>query len=314
MQDFNDYYYFVQVVDNKGFAAAGRALDLPKSTLSRRIIELETRLGVRLIQRTSRSFVMTDAGREFHRHASAVLIEAQAAEDAVKRRLAEPGGTIRFTCSIGMAQTLAPSLCRFLVMFPKINIVQHATNRYVDLVEEGFDVGLRGHFGPLRDSSLMQRRLTPMPWHLFAAPAYLERVGIPGEPSELKAHPGLALGTRDEETQWQLRDSDGREAAVPFVARVRSDDRETLRQSAVAGLGIVALPPYFCRAETQHGRLRRVLPQWTHWSDSAVTLLAPSRRGQLPSVRAFIDFLVAEYPLLVGDDGRSGDNSKKNTT
>ncbi|MDO8375258.1 MAG: LysR substrate-binding domain-containing protein [Polaromonas sp.] len=299
MLDLNDYYYFVRVVEHKGFAPAGRALDMPKSTLSRRIIELETRLGVRLIHRSSRRFAVTEAGQEFHQHASAMLIEAEAAENAVRRRLAEPGGTIRFTCSIGMAQTLAPMLCRFLVLFPKVNLVQHATNRYVDLVEEGFDVGLRGHFKPLADSSLIQHRLARTPWYLFAGPAYLARAGAPQTVAELAAHPGLALGTRDEESRWMLRDADGLEATAAFVPRMRSDDLETLKQAAVAGTGIVAVPPYLCRSEIDQGTLVRVLPQWSARADAEVTLLTPSRRGQLPSVRAFIDFLVAEFPLLV---------------
>ncbi|MBA3595427.1 MAG: LysR family transcriptional regulator [Polaromonas sp.] len=299
MLDLNDFYYFVQVVENKGFAAAGRALGLPKSTLSRRIIALETRLGARLIHRTSRRFAMSEAGQEFHQHAVAMLIEAEAAENAVRHRVAEPGGTIRFTCSIGMAQPLAALLCRFLVMFPKVNLVQHATNRHVDLVEEGFDVGLRGHFKPLPDSSLIQRKLASTPWHLFASPAYLKRVGAPQTPSELTAHPGLTLGIRDAETSWTLRNSGGAEVVVPFAARIRSEDLETLRQAAVAGMGIVAFPPYLCRMETDQGSLQAVLPGWTAWSDAGVSLLAPSRRGQLPSVRAFIDFMVTEYPPLV---------------
>ncbi len=116
--DLNDYYYFVQSVDHGGFSATGRALGIPKSTLSRRVIALESRLGVRLIERTSRRFELTDVGREFYRHAQAMLIEADAAEEAVARRLAEPRGTIRFTCSIGMARFLADPLTRFLAAHP----------------------------------------------------------------------------------------------------------------------------------------------------------------------------------------------------
>lgn len=299
MLDLNDHYYFVQVVDKGGFSAASRALDLPKSTLSRRIIGLESRLGVRLIQRTSRSFVLTDVGREFYQHALAMLIEAEAAEDAVKRRLAEPSGMVRFTCSIGMARTLAELLTRFLTMFPKVSLVQHATNRYVDLVEEGFDVGLRGHFEPLPDSGLIQRRLSPTPWHLFAGPAYLARAGTPTSPVDLTTHTAVALGTRSDETVWKLRRVDGEETVIPVVPRMRSDDLETLKMAAIAGLGVVALPEYVGRTEIEQGKLLRVLPEWIARADAEVTLLAPSRRGQLPSVRAFIDFLVAEFPRLV---------------
>lgn len=298
MRDLNDYYFFVQAVEHKGFAAAGRALGLPKSTLSRRVIELESRLGARLIQRTTRSFVMTEAGQAFHRHATAMLAEADAAEHSVRASLAEPAGTVRFTCSIGMAQALADLLCRFLVLHPKVDLVQHATNRNVDLVEEGFDAGLRGHFRPLPDSSLVARRLARTPWHLYAGPGYLQRMGEPQSPAGLAAHPGLVLGPRDEESTWQLRDAAGQKAVVAFHPRLRSDDLETLKQAAAAGTGIVAVPPYLCRTEIAQGRLQRILPQWVARPDAEVSLLTPSRRGQLPSVRAFIDFLAAEFPLL----------------
>ncbi len=299
MLDLNDFYYFVQVVDRKGFTAAGRELGLPKSSLSRRIIELEARLGVRLIERTSRSFVVTEIGLEFYRHARAMLVEAEAAESAVRRRLAEPSGTVRFTCAVALAQSgVAELVPRFMAQFPKVDIVQHATNRYVDLVDEGFDVGLRGHSEPLPDSSLIQRPLAAMPWHLFAGPSYLERAGIPQAPAALASHTGLALGYRAEETAWRLRDPDGATAIVPFTPRLRSDDMMTLIKAAESGLGIVALPSPLCRAEIRQGTLRRVLPDWTA-GDARATLLIPSRRFLLPAVRAFVDFFAAEFPAVV---------------
>jgi DNA-binding transcriptional LysR family regulator len=298
MQDLNDLYFFVQVVDKKGFTAASRALGVPKSSLSRRVMELEARLGTRLVQRTSRSFAVTDAGREVYRHAVGMIVEAEAAENAVKRRLAEPSGTVRYTCSIGIARHTAELVTRFLCIFPKVNIVQCVTNRFIDLVEEGFDIGVRGHAGPLPDSSLVQRPLARTPWHLFAAPSYVNRVGTPVTPADLGVHAGLALGSRGDETIWRLRSTGLEEAVVPFVARLKSDDMETLKQAAVTGLGIVALPGYVCRAEIQQGTLQRVLPEWTA-GDNRITLLTPSRRGLLPSVRAFVDFLVAELPNVV---------------
>lgn len=297
--DLNDYYYFVQSVDHGGFSATGRALDIPKSTLSRRVIALESRLGVRLIERTSRRFVLTDVGRDFYRHAQAMLIEADAAEEVVTRRLAEPSGTIRLTCSIGMARFLADPLMRFLAAHPKVNLVQMTTNRYVDLVEEGFDIGVRGHSRPLPDSRLIQRRLTPTPWHAFAAPGHLDREGTPEQPQELAQHAAVALGTRSDEAAWHLHTDSGEEVVVPFVPRLRSDDLETLKTAAIAGLGLVSLPAYLARDEVSQGRLRRILPTWVTQSGAEVTLLTPSRRGQLPSVRALIDFLVAKFPQIV---------------
>lgn len=298
MLDLNDVYCFVQVVDRGGYTAAGKALGLPKSTLSRRVLNLESQLGVRLIQRTSRSLSVTDVGREFYRHALGMRIEAEAAENAVKRRLADPSGIVRFTCSVGMAPRLADVLVRFLVRFPRVSLVQHATNRFVDLVEEGFDVGIRGYSEPLPDSNLIQRPLMRTPWYLFAAATYLERRGVPASPVDLAGHDGLALSGSGDEAVWKLRSASGQQSIVPFAPRLRSDNMETLRLAAIAGLGIVGLPGYLCRADVERGALQRVLADWGA-GDAGITLLMPTRRGLLPSVRAFVDFIVAEYPPTV---------------
>jgi DNA-binding transcriptional LysR family regulator len=296
MLDLNDLYLFVQVVDKRGFAAAGRALDLPKSSLSRRIGELETRLGVRLIHRTSRSFVVTEIGHELYRHALAMLVEAEAAEAAVKRRLAEPSGAVRFTCSVSLAQyVLAELLPRFLSAYPKVELVQHATNRTVELVDEGFDFALRAHGGPLADSSLVRRPLASVSWHLVASPAYLERAGTPRAPEDLPGHAGLLLDSRAGDAHWTLKHAGGETTEIAFRPSLRSDDMVTLTTAARRGLGIVALPCYLVAADLAAGRLRRVLPDWTA-GDATLTVLAPSRRYQLPAVRAFIDFLAAELP------------------
>ena len=228
MLDLNDHHYFVQAVDHGGFAAAGRALDVPKSTLSRRVIELESRLGVRLIERTSRSFVVTDVGAEFYRHAKAMLIEAEAAEDAVQRRLAEPSGTVRLTCSFGMARHVSEVLGRFLTDHPKVDLVQFTTNKNVDLVEEGFDIGLRGHSAPLPDSNLVQRRITDTPWQAYAAPGYLERSGPLNDPADIAHHATLALGSGSQQPSWEFH-RHGERRRVQITPRLQSSDMDTLR-------------------------------------------------------------------------------------
>lgn len=293
--DLNDVYFFVQVVQHNGFAAAARALDVPKSTLSRRIQELERRLGARLIQRTSRRFLVTEVGQEFLRHARTMLLAAEAAESSVRSRLAEPNGVVRFTCSVGMAPILAPLLPKFLAAHPKVSLVQHASNRFVNIVEEGFDLALRGHLEALPDSGLIQRELLRTPWVLLASPRYLERAGVPSSPEELAAHPALLLGVAGAERPWTLRRDGEQVGPVEVEARLRSDDIDTLKAAAVEGLGIVALPLYLCRRELEAGTLERVLPEWEA-GEGMITMLTPSRRGQLPSVRAFMDFLIAEFP------------------
>lgn len=243
---------------------------------------------------------MNDAGRDFYQHARAVLIEAEAADHAVTRRLAEPSGIVRFTCSAEVAAAVAELLVQFTRKYPKVSLVQHSTNRYVDLVEEGFDAGLRGHDTALADSDLIQRRLSSTPWHLFAAPAYLNQAGTPTHPSELVSHAAIAHGTGQGASVWKLRHINGGEDInVSIAPLLWSDSLEAQKMSAIAGLGIVALPAYFGQAELQEQKLLHILPEWITHPDAAVTLLTPSRRGQLPAVRAFIEFLADEFPRMV---------------
>src|SRR5580698_9365849 len=141
MLDLNDFLYFVQVVDRGGFTAAGRTLRIPKSTLSHRILQLETDLGVRLINRTSRRFGMTDAGGEFYRHAVAMLREAELAETAIRHRLNEPIGTVRYTAAMATVQfAMRDLVADFLVRYPRVNVVAHATDENVDIVGDNYDV------------------------------------------------------------------------------------------------------------------------------------------------------------------------------
>ncbi len=296
MLDLNDHHYFVHAIDHGGFTAASRVLGLPKSTISRRVIELESRLGVRLIERTSRSFVMTDVGRAFYRHAKAMLIEAEAAEEVVTNLLAEPSGTVRITCSFGMARFVSGLLSDFMTAYPEVDLVQYTTNRNVDLIEEGFDIGLRGHSAPLPDSSLVQRRLAVTPWHVFAAPTYLAAQGTPSEPADVAQFATLALGTGTENTSWQFM-RDDQTVVVPVRPRLRSSDMESLKGAAIAGHGIVSLPAYVAQDAVTAGALAPVLVDWVT-QRARISLLIPRRRSQLPSVRALIDFLVAEYPKL----------------
>lgn len=174
MLDFNDFFYFVQVVDRGGFTAAGRTLRIPKSTLSHRIQQLEANLGVRLLNRTSRRFGMTDAGEEFYRHAVLMLREAELAETAIRHRLTEPKGTVRCTAAVATMQfAMRDIVPDFLLRYPKVHVVAHATDQSVDIVGENYDVAIRAHSDPLPDSTLVQRTLTPAPWLLFAGSAYL---------------------------------------------------------------------------------------------------------------------------------------------
>ena len=299
MPDLNAYYYFVMVVEKQGFSAAARALDIPKSRLSRHIRNLEERLDVRLIQRTSRQFHITDIGRLFYQHARSMMDEMEKAEASVNASKTSLSGRVALSCSVGVAQfALKPLLTRFLVEYPGIELVQHVGNQTIDLIAQGIDLAVRAYKNPLPDSSLIQRHLASVPWYLFAGPQYLEAHGIPHTPDDLVRHRGLKVGWQPATGQWSLQDDQGLKIVVPFSPRFFSDDMSTLKEAAKCGLGIVALPAYTCRDELASGELMRVLPNWTA-GNAALSLLMPSRKGVTLPVKTLADFLLREVKTAV---------------
>lgn len=292
MLNLNDLLAFVQVVDHGGFAAAGRALGIPKSTLSKRLSELEKAIGVRLIQRTSRSFTVTEIGRDFHRHAAAMLIEAEAAEHVIKGRLAEPSGTVRITASLPIAQfRLAPILPRLAASYPKVRIMLDVSDRLVDIVQEGFDIALRNHFAPLPNTDLVQRRIGYDPAWLVASLDYIRKTGMPSRPEEANGLDGIMASSS--ERVWTLHDGQGVVATVAPSPRYIANETVALLEAARAGLGVACLAGSFCAPLIESGALVRILPDWNA-RGVATTLLMPHRRGQLPSVRVVADHLIAE--------------------
>jgi DNA-binding transcriptional LysR family regulator len=301
MLDLNDFFLYVQVVDRGGLTAASRTLRTPKSTLSHRIQQLEGNLGVRLLNRTSRKFGMTDAGEEFYRHAVAMLREAELAESAIRYRLSEPNGTVR--CTGGMATmpfAMSDIIADFLIQYPKVSVVVHAIDRTVDLIGENYDIAIRAHSAPLPDSTLVQRTLAAAPWYLFAGADYLDANGEPKKPQDLQDHPSLFVMRTGVEPVWRLRHARRAktETMIPLTPKLLSDDMVGLQQAAIKGVGIVALPGYICCAAVKSGVLRRVLPNWIA-GDSTITALIPYRKGLLPSVRVFLDHLATEFPKHV---------------
>ena len=295
MLNLNDLLVFVQVVRHGGFTAASRALNVPKSTISKRVLELEKEAGVRLIHRTSRSFAVTELGQEFYRHAAAMLIEAEAAENVIKGRLAEPSGTVRVTASVPVTQrSLAPLLSEIASAYPKLRIVLEATDRFVDVVQEGFDIAIRSHLTPLSDSGLVHRTISTTEYWLVASPGYFDRVGRPFEPAGISGLDGLFASQGD--NGWRLSNGQGVDCRVSLNPRYHANESVSLLEAAKAGLGIACLPSSFCTDLIRPGLLERVLPLWTA-GVITTTLLMPHRRGQLPSVRAVADFLVDRLAL-----------------
>lgn len=300
MLNLNDLQIFVHVVNHGGFTAASRALGLPKQTLSKRVGELERRAGLRLIQRTSRSFAVTDTGRELYRHAAAMVVEADAAEAVILGRLAEPSGTVRITASVPTTQhALAPLLPKIAAAYPKILVVVQASDRFVDIVQEGFDIALRDHMNPLPDSGLLQRRVMVEQFWLIASPDYLDGRAPIETPGDADGLDGIVMAPGD--TGWVLRDPQGRTETLTLTPRFVTNEGTTILAAVEAGLGIASMPMSMVRSRIAAGRLRRVLPGWSS-GEIATTLLMPHRRGLLPSVRVVAD-LIAENMIALGNKG-----------
>ncbi|WP_111497862.1 MULTISPECIES: LysR substrate-binding domain-containing protein [Marinobacter] len=291
MQDLNDLYYFVKVVDHGGFAPAGRALGLPKSRLSRRIAELEHRLDTRLINRSTRGFTVTELGKEYYRHCLAMLVEAEAAQEVIDRSQSEPKGCIRLSCPPGLIYFLiAPLVVRFMERYPEVKIEMNATSRRVDVVREGYDLALRVRYPPLEDSGLTMKVLSKSPQCLMAAPDLVAAQASPATPDDLAHWPSIDFEQWDGQHVWCLDGPEGASVQIHHQPRLVTDDVFTLREAALAGLGVIKMPLIVGGRDLLEGRLVSVLPEWRP-RGGIFHAVFPSRRGLLPAVRAFLDFV-----------------------
>jgi DNA-binding transcriptional LysR family regulator len=293
------FYYFAQVVEHEGFARAARALAIPRSRLSRHVQRLEIQLGVRLVNRSTRRFVVTDVGREVHRHATAMLAEAAAALEAVEVAQVAPRGTIRVSCPVALAQwSLAVILPDFLARYPAVRLHLQVSNRRVDVLSEGVDVALRVRAQPSGEDGLVMRAFGKFEELLVASPAYLERSGPITEPEQLGTLATLDYAADLERLPWELSGPQGRRASIAQVPRVACHDFVVLRALALAAAGVARLPESVVREDIRAGRVLRVLPGW-HSPLGVLHAVFPTRRGLLPAVRAFIDFLAERLPATL---------------
>lgn len=291
MQDLNDLYYFVQVVDHGGFAPAGRALGVPKSKLSRRIAQLESRLETRLINRSTRHLSVTELGQAYYRHCVAMLVEAEAADELIKRNLGQPRGTVRLSCPPSLLHYLiTPLLVRFMAQCPNVEIQVMATSRRVDVIKEGLDMAIRVRFPPLEDSDLAMKVLANSPQRLMASPRLFDDAALPRSPADLAKLPSLDFEQADGKHNWHLEGPDGVSARVTHHPRLVTDSAETLHQAAREGLGVVKLALLVAGQDLEEGTLIDVLPGWRP-PGGILHAVFPTRRGLLPAVRALLDFL-----------------------
>lgn len=303
MQDLNDMLYFAEVVDRGGFAAAGRSLGLPKSRLSRRLAELEARLGVRLLQRTTRKLSLTEVGDIYLRHCRAMRDEALAGAEAVAHMQTEPRGTLRIACPVTLAQsTLGYLIPQYMALHPQVRVDMRVTNRVIDVVEEGVDVALRVR-PTLDDSgSLVVKQLGATRGKLLASPAQLRRQGVPDSPEALAHLDSVAMSQApDGKSSWTLVGPQGQLFVLQHQPRYVADDLQTLKLAVLAGTGMCVLPDMLVRAELQAQLLVPVLPSWDPMPGMVHAVFA-SRRGQVPAVRSFLDYMGSQ---LEGDRLRS---------
>lgn len=296
LQDLNDLYFFAAVVEHAGFSAAGRALGVPKSRLSKRVAQLEERLGVRLLQRTTRRFVVTEVGERFYTHCRAVLEEAQAAQDAVDELRTEPRGVVRLSCPVSLAQTvLAHVLPDFLAQYPKVQVRLLSSNRRVDVIGEGYDVAIRVRSKLDEDGNLVIRSFGQTRTLLVASPALLKAQGRPATPDALAKLPALSMREHEGAQLWELIGPAGERVNIEVQARLISGDFAVLLESARRGMGVALLPEFVCAPAIARGELELVLPDWSV-PQGTMHFVYPSRRGMLPGVRALVDLLAERLP------------------
>jgi DNA-binding transcriptional LysR family regulator len=298
--DLNDLRYFALVVDHGGFSAAERHAHVPKSKLSRRVAFLEDQLGTRLLQRSTRRLALTEAGRAFHEHCSAMVVEAEAATQAVELLRSEPAGTVRVTCPLSMAHFYVARLIgEFMQQHPKVRVELDATDRVVNLIEERVDIALRARETSLPDTGLSARRIASGHLVLVASPDYGAAKQPLTDPQQLTQLDTIGSLLEGPEQTWSLAAGDGRSARVTHRPRMLCSDFIIQYQAALAGVGIALVPLRLAWHALDDGTLVRVGKEWsTHALD--IYLIFASRRGMLPSVRALVDFLAQRVPTAMG--------------
>jgi len=281
---------FAKVVETKSFSAAAHALQTSKSLVSKQVSNLESALGVRLLNRTTRRMSLTEIGAAYYEHCARIAQEIDAAAETVSQLQAEPRGVLRLTSTVIFASLhLAPAIQAFLKRYEKVEVELNATDRVVDIVEDGYDLAIRitDHPAP----TMVARMIAPVRWVTCASPAYLERYGAPQTPQDLLHHECLVYhGLPATRHAWRYM-IDGKEVAIDVNGRCRINNSEALIQLAIDGMGIVLFPTYVLGHHLKSGRLKVILPDCV--ANPGMSLYAtylPNRYMQ-PKVRAFIDHL-----------------------
>lgn len=299
--DLNDLRYFALIVQHGGFSAAERHAHITKSKLSRRVQLLEDRLGLRLLQRSTRRMTLTEAGRIFYDHCAAMVVEADAARQAVEQLRSEPAGTVRLTCPLMLSQMFVMRMVAdFMRLYPKVRVELESNDRPVNLIEERFDIALQPREARLDDSSLVTRRLASGRYVLVASPAYVGDRPPIDEPQQLARHDTIGALREGSEQHWALVAADGRPVEVLLRPRFLCSDYTMQYQAALGGVGVALLPLRAVWSGLRDGTLVHVAKEWSA-TELSIFLVFVGRRGMLPSVRAMIDYLVENMSTALAE-------------
>jgi DNA-binding transcriptional LysR family regulator len=296
MLDLNDLYFFHAVAAHKGFSAAARATGIAKASLSKRVALLEDRMGVRLLERTTRSLRLTQVGAAVFEQVEAMLASADGAASAAAQAQAEPNGVVRVACPQGLLQDLLIDLLpRFLQQFPKVRVQLKVLNRRADLIEDGVDVALRARARLDDDPNLVMKKLGQTHSFLVASPALLESLDKPLTIETIGQVPTLTQFEERGEVIWELVGPCGEERSITHSPQLMCTSFDVLRASAMAGVGVTLLPDFVAASALRSGALIRVLPEWQAPA-SILHAVFSTRRGLVPAVRVWLDFLAAAIP------------------
>lgn len=287
--DLNDILIFVRVAQAGSFSRAAKLLNMPVSTVSRRVAELEEQLGVPLLIRTTRSLKITEVGLTYLEHGQTIAAEIEKVETLATNLQSIPQGNLKITTTTDFGnQFLAPILHDFLKANPRVKVDAVLTERVVDLVSEGFDLAIR--MGELKTSSYVARKIGSLSMQLYASPDYLKRSGEPSSGSELSKHQCILFTSMNEPHQWRLMGPEG-EAKIQVSGRVSVNNMSLVRDFAISGEGIALMPHFMCTEEVKRGKLKVILKDWFN-SPGPIHAVYPGQRYLLPKVRVFVDHLV----------------------
>ena len=296
VQDLNDIVCFTAVARHNGFSAAARALNRPKSSISRQVDRLEARLGIRLLERSTRKVRLTEVGSEYCARCQAALDDLERADRDVAVHRSDPVGIVRVTCPTGLARQVMPRIMPgFLASYPEVRVQLQATNRAVDLIQERIDVAIRAR-AQLQDEALTVRKLGASRLVFVASPGFVATHPIPADPVGIAKLPFLSFREQPERQTWAVQGPEGTSRTITFDPVLWTSEFDILIEAACAGRGVALLPAEMVQRPVAEARLVRVLPDWVS-EDVTIHLIFPAARGLRPAVRAFIEYVAAAYAI-----------------